>query len=103
MNPAVETNPSVMGYGPREEKSYSMVLLAGLATTVLALVGVYVLDVIAPDFHIMGWYANYILPAGALIVGMVASSGYGLASWFSGIKITSKLLWIVLVLQLGAY
>jgi len=43
------------------------------------------------------------LPAGAILVGMVASSGYGLASWFTGIKITRKLLWTVLALQTIAY
>ena len=79
-----------------------LVLISGLATTALALVGVYVLDA-KTDFHIMGWYANYILPIGAVLVGVAASSGYGLASWFSGIKITRSLLWIVLALQLAAY
>ena len=88
--------------GPREEQSYLLVLISGLATTALALVGVYVLDA-KTDFHIMGWYANYILPIGAVLVGVVASSGYGLASWFSGIKITRSLLWMVLVFQLAAY
>src|SRR5258708_3259201 len=87
----------------REERSYLPVILAGLASTALALVGVYILDVRASDFHIMGWYADYVLPVGALIVGVAASSGYGLASWFSGVKITRTLLLIVLALQLGAY
>ena len=45
----------------------------------------------------------YVLPIGALIVGAVAASGYGLASWFSGIKITRGLLWTVLVLQVACY
>ena len=79
-----------------------LVLISGLATTALALLGVYVLDAKA-DFHIMGWYANYVLPIGAVVVGVVASCGYGLASWFSGIKITRSLLWIILAFQLAAY
>jgi hypothetical protein len=87
----------------REERSYLPVILSGIITTGLALLGVYVLDVSLDDFHIMGWYADYVLPVGALIVGLAASSGYGLASWFSGVKITRSLLWIVLGLQLGAY
>lgn len=95
-----QTYPS---FGVHSEQSYSLVLLSGLATTCLALLGVYVLDRTTDDFHIMGWYANYVIPAGALIVGLAAASGYGLASWFSGIKITSKLLWMVLALQVGAY
>ena len=36
---------------------------------------------------------------GALIVS-AAASGYGVAPWVSGIKITKSLLWIVLGLQL---
>jgi hypothetical protein len=51
----------------------------------------------------MGWYANYILPIGALIVGLVASSGYGISSWVTGQKITRSLLWTVLALQVAAY
>jgi hypothetical protein len=87
----------------REERSYLPVIIWGLVTTALALLGVYTLDVTASDFHIMGWHADYVLPIGAIIVGAVASSGYGLASWISGVKISRALLWIVLALQLGAY
>lgn len=103
MNTTPEANPTSAPVGPREEQSYLLVLISGLATTALALLGVYVLDTKAEDFHIMGLYANYVLPIGAIIVGVVASSGYGLASWFSGIKITRLLLWLILVLQLAAY
>ena len=38
-----------------------------------------------------------------VIVGVVASSGYGVGSWLSGVKITRSLLWTVVVLQLLAY
>jgi len=87
----------------RPAKSYFPVIVSGLGTTVLTLLGVYLLDTSGADFTIMGWYADYILPVGALIVGAAAASGYGLASWQSGVKITKSLLWIVLGLQLAAY
>jgi hypothetical protein len=103
MSMTQESNLSSAPGGIREERSYTMVLICGLATTALTLLGVYLLDRYADDFHIMGWYANYVIPAGAIIVGIAAASGYGLASWFSGIKITSKLLWMVLALQFLAY
>lgn len=103
MSEAPESNLSSAYGGPREDKSASLVLLFGLITTGLALLGVYVLDRTSDDFHIMGWYANYVLPVGAFIVGLVASSGYGVGSWFSGIKITRSLLWTVLLLQVLAY
>jgi len=103
MNPTSEINPAPAPMAPQVEQSYSLVLISGLLTTALALFGVYLLDARTEDFHIMGWYANYILPVGALLVGLVAASGYGLASWLSGIKITRGLLWTVLVLQVAAY
>ena len=86
--------------GAREERSHSLVLLSGLISTALALLAVYILDTKTEDFHVMGWYANYVIPIGAILVGVVASSGYGLASWLSGVKITRSLLWTVLVLNL---
>src|SRR5882762_1919210 len=103
MNTPQEANVPPAPMGAHEEQSYSLVLISGLVTTGLALLGVYLLDTKTEDFHIMGWYANYILPVGALIVGVVASSGYGVGSWLSGIKITRGLLLAVLALQLAAY
>ena len=79
------------------------VVIAGFATTVLALVGVWWLNRNTTDFHMMGWYASYVLPVGALLVGFVAGSGYGLASWWTGLKIRRALLAAVLGLQLAAY
>lgn len=103
MDSSHESGPAPAPIGLREERPYLPVLLSGLGTTALTLLGIYLLDTKASDFHIMGWYANYVIPAGAIIVGIAASSGYGLASWFSGVKITRKLLWTVLALQFAAY
>ena len=94
--------PSVQPLAPGRDASVT-VLLSGLATTALALVGVYLLSTNTDDFNIMGWYANYVLPIGALIVGFVAASGYGIASWRTGQKITRRLLWTVLAFQVVAY
>lgn len=79
-----------------------MVLSWGIATSILTLIGVHWLSSNG-DFHIMGWYADYVLPVGAIIVGVAASSGYGIASWFSGIRITKRLMWTVLALQVVVY
>lgn len=78
------------------------VILAGLFTTAIALVGVYVVDATG-ETNVMGWHANYVLPVGALLVGLVASSGYGIASWVTGLKIRRGLLWTILLLQVLAY
>jgi hypothetical protein len=96
--------PMELAYAPHEKpRSRALVVLvAGLASTILALVGVLLLSHYA-DENIMGWYANYIIPAGAVLVGLVASSGYGLASWITGVKIRRKLLLTILLLQVLAY
>jgi len=54
MNTTPESNPSSAPVGPQEERSYSLVLISGLVTTVLTLLGIYVLDA-RTDFHIMGF------------------------------------------------
>jgi hypothetical protein len=102
MNTTPEIN-SASTFGIQEDRSSTIVLASGMATTALALLGVYVLDVTTEDVNIMGLYADYVLPVGAVMVGLVASSGYGVASWFSGAKITRKLLWTVLAFQFIAY
>jgi len=79
-----------------------LVLGAGLITTTLALLGVYLLNRHA-DANVMGWYANYVIPVGAILVGLAAASGYGLASWFAGVKITKMLLWTIVLVQIAAY
>lgn len=87
----------------RSQMPYLVVLASGILTSVLALAGVYWLNKNATDFHIMGWYANFVIPAGAIIVGAVAGCGYGLASWFTGVRIGRGLLWTVVLLQTLAY
>ena len=68
----------------------TIVLLAGSATTLLALAAVFALN--HHGVNVMGWYANYILPVGALMVGMLAASGYGIAGWITGLKMTPRLI-----------
>lgn len=79
------------------------VLAAGLATTALTLVGVYWVGSRYDGWNVMGFYANYVIPIGALIVGLLAGSGYGVASWATGFKISKGTLWAVVALQTLAY
>jgi hypothetical protein len=76
-------------------------LLGGAATTAVALSGVYLLN--QAGENLMGLYADYIIPAGAVLVGLVASSGYGIASWITGTKISGRLLLAVVALLTGSY
>jgi hypothetical protein len=87
----------------RSDKPYFIVLMSGVLTSAATLAGVYWLGKNTNDFHIMGWYANYIIPVGAILVGIAAASGYAVASWLTGTRISRNLLLAVLVLQTGAY
>jgi len=83
--------------------SQLLVVALGLATSALALFGVFMLSVFTEDTYVMGWYWGYVIPIGAILVGAVASSGYGLGSWWSGVKISGVLLMGIMALQVGAY
>ncbi|MFL5245560.1 MAG: hypothetical protein ACJ8FY_25980 [Gemmataceae bacterium] len=87
----------------RSSKPYFAVLMSGVLTSAITLAGVYWLGRNTDDFYIMGWYANYVIPAGAIIVGIAAASGYAVASWLTGTRISRGLLLAVLLLQTGAY
>lgn len=89
--------------GAASQRGRLFVIQTGLITTGLTLFGVYLLAANTEDFNIMGWYANYVLPVGALIVGLAAGSGYGIGSWWAGFKMNKGLLLAVLVLQVVAY
>ncbi|GAB4454396.1 MAG: hypothetical protein OHK0029_08920 [Armatimonadaceae bacterium] len=85
------------------QKPLFPVILAGVLTTALTLFGVYLLNIYAEDFNIMGWYWAGIFPAGAFLVGMLAASGYGLVMWLMGIRISKEALFAILGLQVLAY
>lgn len=87
----------------RADKPYFAVLMSGLLTTAATLAGVYWLGKNTADFHIMGWYANYVIPVGAILVGIAAASGYAVASWLTGTRISKGLLVAVLFFQAAAY
>ncbi|MDB6004682.1 MAG: hypothetical protein JWR15_1669, partial [Prosthecobacter sp.] len=63
-----------------------LVYLCGLGTSALALWLVQ----LANDHgeNIMGWYANGIIPAGALIVGMASGLGYAIGSRVLNVKLS---------------
>ncbi|MES2645158.1 MAG: hypothetical protein V4850_37065 [Myxococcota bacterium] len=82
-------------------RSIVVVLGSGLLTTFLTLLFVQWLG--TQGTYPMGWYVNFIIPAGALIVGFAATSGYALGSWFGGCKLTGRVAAIVAALSFGAY
>jgi hypothetical protein len=96
----IEQAPAI---GVARNRPWHWVVAGGVLTSALALYGVHWLDVNTKDFHVMSWYANYVVPIGALLVGLAAGSGYGIVSFLSGVKISHRLLWIVVALLIAAY
>jgi len=64
-----------------------IVYLSGLGTSALVLWLVHYLNE-SHDFNIMGWYANGILPIGALAVGVASGLGYAIASRVLQVKLS---------------
>ncbi len=85
----------------RGADSTPLVLAGGIITTCIALTLVWLAN--QHGENIMGWYADYVLPAGAILIGLVASSGYGTASYVTGTRVTGRLLGVVLVLLVVGY
>jgi hypothetical protein len=96
MNTTMPSQPS------SKSLPYMYVLFSGLATTGLTLLLVYLLNAHA-DINLMGFYADFVIPVGAMGVGILAGSGYGLVSWIAGVKIPRSLLLTIIVLQCVAY
>jgi len=63
-----------------------IVYLCGLGTSALALWLVQIAN--DNGENIMGWYANGIIPAGALIVGIASGLGYAVGSRFLNVKLS---------------
>ncbi len=78
-----------------------LLLLAGAITTALSLTGVYLAS--QAGHNIMGWYANYLIPVGALVVGLGASSGFGMSSWHTGTRIGGGVMAAVMTTLIAAY
>ncbi len=99
-----EAVPAILELAPPAKSGNRNILVigCGLCTTMISLALVYLLEKYA-DTNVMGWYVDYCLPMGAVLVGLVATSGYGLAAWRSGLKIRRGLLVTIMVLQVGAY
>jgi hypothetical protein len=79
-----------------------IVIGAGIASTIVALVAVYFLNS-AAGVNVLGWHLDYVIPGGAALIGAMAGSGYGIASWLTGLKIRRWLLVTILVFQIIAF
>ena len=78
------------------------VIQTGLITSGLALFGVYVLATRINDLHLMNMYIWGWIPFGPLLVGLIAGSGYILASWWFGVRVGPGMVLTIMLLQIGA-
>jgi hypothetical protein len=78
-----------------------LVYAAGVGTSLLALWIVQLCQ--KGGENPMGWYVNGILPAGALLVGIVSGLGYALASRYFNVKLTKAFVLGMLVTGLVDY
>jgi hypothetical protein len=78
------------------------VIVPGLITTMLVLFAHWALEANA-DFNPMGFYVQFVIPIGALIVGLAAGTGYAIGARLAGVKVRRGLLALVLLLLLVCY
>lgn len=79
-----------------------IVYLCGLGTSALALWLVHYLNE-HHQFNIMGWYANAIIPIGALIVGVASGLGYAVASRYLQVKLSRAFIWGMVITAVVDY
>ncbi|QDT37817.1 hypothetical protein [Stratiformator vulcanicus] len=78
------------------------VIASGVVTALASLALLYYLEHIK-GWTVIGYYWNFVIPIGAIGVGLCAGSGYGIGSWLTGARIGRTLLITVLVLQILSY
>jgi hypothetical protein len=63
-----------------------IVYLCGLGTSALVLYGAHRLA--ESGTYVMGWYVNGILPAGAILIGLLSGAGYAIGSYLLETKLS---------------
>jgi len=89
------------GAAPGIDHRWQIVVAGGALTTVATLA--CVLALAHAGTNVMGWYANWVIPIGALLVGICAASGYALAAWLTGLKLTRALVLGIFGLLAASY
>jgi hypothetical protein len=85
-----------------EKRPGLLFYLCGLLTSAVALVLVFLLIKLF-DFSIVNLYVIIVIPAGAILAGVAAGSGYYLVSRFRNIKVSKKMMLAAFVIALVVY
>ncbi len=78
-----------------------LVIFCGLITTTISLVIVTLLA--GTDFNVIGWYWLFVIPLGAILVGLASGTGYYFASKWTNSKIVGVFVWLILLISITAY
>jgi len=100
----METEVQLSGHAPTTITNVNplTVLLSGLGTTAASLFAVHYIDSHHGE-HVMSFYVHAFIPLGAILVGLLASSGYLISSLISGMRIGRLFLLTIFLLQVIAY
>jgi hypothetical protein len=78
-----------------------LILYGGLATSACALFVVYLIAKLG--FNLMGLYWLFIVPVGAIIVGLISGIGYAVVSKWTNFRASGTYLWFVVGVSLLTY
>ncbi|MBN1919032.1 MAG: hypothetical protein JW889_14085 [Verrucomicrobia bacterium] len=77
------------------------ILIAGVSSSVVCLALIFLLN--KTGFELMQFYLWYIVPAGAIVVGLASGSGYAIGSKLANVRVSKAFLGAVFVLALATY
>jgi len=77
------------------------ILIAGVSSSAICLVLVFLLN--KTGFELMQFYLWYVVPAGALAVGIGSGSGYAIGSRLANVRVSKSFMGLVFVLVLATY
>jgi hypothetical protein len=100
-----EASPSApLSYAPqlRAVPQPWLLICCGLASSALAMAAVF-LAALFLRTDVLSWVVYYLVPVGSLLVGMLAASGYFAGSRFSGVRINTGTLCLIVALQLMVF
>ncbi|MBI5543720.1 MAG: hypothetical protein HY901_07535 [Deltaproteobacteria bacterium] len=83
--------------------SIRFVATLGLGLLSCALAFFITYEAAKAGLNLMGWYVNWVMPVGPLLVGLAASSGIALGAWLFGVRMSGISLAATLLLLGGAF
>jgi hypothetical protein len=85
----------------RNERGPLPVFIGGAASTAVA-IAVHLFG-LQHRFNAFGWHINWVIPGGALLLGLLASIGFAVAAYKGGHRITRGVLLVSALILLGGY